>query len=381
MLDQLDREPGQPGAAGEGDEAGGTEPQHRDDARGIGIAQLLEDRRERRAGVVLRRGGRPVEVDPREACEFSQASFAPEQGMTAPGDDARSEFHEALAPEEPGQRLVRVDAPAVHFRLASGKAPQSLGARGALDPELDGGEGLPEPGRRLGEHGLDPGRRRSDPEDAGAARTGGVDGLLGVISGAENPPCMRDRPFAERGRAHAVGQPFEQAPAEPGLKPGDIAGERGLGDVAAVRGKADPSGFGDGDQPRQVGASLEHCGVSPASVPAHGQASCNRRGDLGRVVQITARTQLLERRHGIFAMRGTHGSRRDRHSPWGPRIANGFDPLRDGSVCGGRRRAGNGPWRNGSGEEPEKMPIGMSWSSNRRPRPGPSAAGSGRPRA
>ena len=55
---------------------------------------------------------------------------------------------------------------------------------------------------------------------------------------------------------------FEQAAAEAALEPGDVAGERRLGDVGAFRCRADPSRLGDGEEPDEIGSFLEH-GVIP----------------------------------------------------------------------------------------------------------------------
>ena len=57
---------------------------------------------------------------------------------------------------------------------------------------------------------------------------------------------------AERGQAHAVRQALEQAAAEAALEPGDVAGERRLGDVGAFRRRADPSRLGDGEEPDET---------------------------------------------------------------------------------------------------------------------------------
>ena len=64
-LQQFRREPGKPGTAGQGEEAGGAEAQDGDDACRPLPAQLRQDRGERRAGFVVRGGRWPVEVDPR----------------------------------------------------------------------------------------------------------------------------------------------------------------------------------------------------------------------------------------------------------------------------------------------------------------------------
>ena len=67
---------------------------------------------------------------------------------------------------------------------------------------------------------------------------------------------------AERGQAHAGRDAFEQAAAEAALEPGDVAGERRLGDVGAFRRRADPSRLGDGEEPDEIRSFLEH-GVIP----------------------------------------------------------------------------------------------------------------------
>lgn len=117
--------------------------------------------------------------------------------MTASGDDARGEIHEALAPEEPVQGFVRVDVPAARFCLAAGKAPQPPGARGAFDPEFVDRESLPEPGRRLGERGLDLGLLR----DGLRARQGSAQDAWrehhGLRNARDRCKTCRDQPGPE----------------------------------------------------------------------------------------------------------------------------------------------------------------------------------------
>ena len=124
------------------------------------------------------------------------------------------------------------------------------------------GEVFPEPGGRAGEHGLGPWRGRGDAEHAGAPGAGGLDGPLGGLDLAQDAPGALHRRGPERGRTHAVRQALEQPAAQALLKPGDVAGERGLGDVGPFRRRADPARLGDGKQPEQVRSSLEH-GVVP----------------------------------------------------------------------------------------------------------------------
>ena len=108
--------------------------------------------------------------------------------MVAPGDDAGGELDEAFAAQEPGQRLVGVDAAAVQLALAVGEAPEPLGAGGGLEPELDGRELLVEAGGGGAEDGLGPRSGGGDAKDAGAPRAGGVDGGLGVLELAQDAP-------------------------------------------------------------------------------------------------------------------------------------------------------------------------------------------------
>ena len=182
--------------------------------------------------------------------------------MIAPGDDAGGHVEETLAAQERRQGFVGVDAATMQVAVSVGEAAQPLGAGRAADAEFDGGEGLPEAGRRPGEHGLGPRRGCGDAEDAGAPRPGGIDGPLGGLDLAQDAPGALHRRGPERGRTHAVRQALEQPAAQTLLKPGDVAGERGLGDVGPFRRRADPARLGDGKEPEQVRSSLEH-GVVP----------------------------------------------------------------------------------------------------------------------
>ena len=198
---QFDREPGEPGASCQRDEASGAEAQHRHEAFGPGAAKLRQDRGERRAGIHERGGRRPVVVDPRVAREILRGDGSGEQRVIAPGDDAGGHVEEPLAPEELGQRLARVDAAAVEFALAAREAAQPLGARGGYDAELDGREGLPEAGGRAGEHGLGPWRGCGDAEDAGASRPGGGECRAAAdMSWSWNPRPRRRRSAAGSAR-------------------------------------------------------------------------------------------------------------------------------------------------------------------------------------
>ena len=255
---QFRREPGEPGAAGQGKEAGGAEAQDGDDACGPLSAQLRQDRGERRAGFVERGGRRPVVVDPRVAREIRRGDGSGEQRMIAPGDDAGGHVEEALAAQKCRQGFVGVDASAMQVAASVGEATQPLGAGRAADPEFDGGEAFPEAGGRVGEHGLGPRRGCGDAEHAGAPGAGGIDGLLGGLDLGEDAPGALHRRGPERGRTHPVRQALEQQAAEALLEPGDVAGERGLGDVRALRGRTDRARLGDGKEPEQVRSSLEH---------------------------------------------------------------------------------------------------------------------------
>ena len=83
-VEEGEREPGEVGAVGHHEEAGGARAQDGSHARGHGLAQAFEERVERRAAVAGRRGCRPVEVDPRVAREVAAGDG---MGIPAHGDD------------------------------------------------------------------------------------------------------------------------------------------------------------------------------------------------------------------------------------------------------------------------------------------------------
>ena len=240
--------------------------------------------------------------------------------------------------------------PQCRSQSSVGKAAQPLGTGRAADPELDGGEGFPEAGRRAGEHGLGPRRRRCHAEHAGAPGAGGIDGPLGGFDLGEDAPGALHSRGPERGRAHAKRQALEQQAAEALLEPGDVAGERGLGDVRALRGRTDRARLGDGKEPEQVRSSLEHgvvprvgaagrmfprvtCGGAPAAFkPSPGARTRPDSGDGAGTGGF--------RRGGRFAIRAAYGFCRKRHFHFARRAANRIGPWRGARTrTGGVRRA------------------------------------------
>ena len=119
-------------------------------------------RGERRAGV----GGRDVcggvVVDPRAAREVVEGDDAGVKRMAVAGDDARGEVDEALAAQEPRQRFAVVDAAAVEIGLAGGEQAQPLCAGGGVEPQLDAGKRVAEPGDGGRQDGVEPHGARGD---------------------------------------------------------------------------------------------------------------------------------------------------------------------------------------------------------------------------
>ena len=187
------------------------------------LAPSPEKHRYERSGpaelwVFVERGGRrPVEVDPLVAREILRDDGSGEQRVIATGDDAGGHVEEPLAAQECRQGFVGVDAAAMEIAVSVGQAAQPLGAGGAPYPELDGGEGFPEAGRRPCENGLDPRRGCGDAEHAGAPGAGGVDGPLGGLNLGEDASGALHHRRPERGRTHAVRQRSRSMPRPMGI--------------------------------------------------------------------------------------------------------------------------------------------------------------------
>ena len=178
--------------------------------------------------------------------------------MIACGHNAGGDFEERLASQEVGQAFPIVDSAAVQVALAVFEPAKPDRARGGFEPEFDARKVDLEPGEGRSDDSLAPYRIGGNANDAGASGADSVGQLLGGVELAQNATRLVGDGDPERGDAHSVWQPVEQAGAEPMLEPRDDSGQWRLCHAQAFGRPADRACADDSKKPDHVTSGLEY---------------------------------------------------------------------------------------------------------------------------